>query len=72
MTTVLIVNLAIFLPVVVGWIAMSWFGWMLAGRGGDSDGGGGRRSERGPVQPPWPSPVKPGGSAGPDDLARSA
>lgn len=72
MTGLLIVNVVLFLHVVVGGIAMSWFGWMLAGRGGEGDGGGGRRGELGPVQPPWPSPVKPGGSAGPDDLARSA
>ena len=72
MTGLLIVNLALFLPVVVGGIAMSWFGWTLAGRHGEGNGGGGRRLERGSVEPLPQWPVRPGGSAGPDDLARSA
>jgi hypothetical protein len=67
---VLTVNLALFLPVVIGGIAMSWFGWALAGRGGEDDAGGGGQSERGPAAAAVP--VGPSGSAGPDDLARSA
>ena len=31
-TSLLIVNVALFLPVVLGGIATSWFGWVLAGR----------------------------------------
>ncbi len=68
-TSVLILNVALFLPVVLGGIAASWFGWVLAGRGGDGGGGGGLQSELSPLHP---CPVEPCGSAGPDDLARSA
>ena len=65
MAHVVVVNVALFLPVVAGGAAASWFGWMLAGRGDDGDGGTS-------VRPDWPSPVVPCGGAGPDDLARSA
>ena len=68
-TSLLIVNVALFLPVVAGGIATSWFGWVLAGRGGDSDGDGGLESERSPLNP-WS--VGPCRRSGPDDLARSA
>jgi hypothetical protein len=71
-TSVLILNAALFLPVVLGGIAAGWFGWVLAGRGGDGDGGGGLQTDVLPVQPRRPWPVAPRGSAGPDDLARSA
>ena len=68
-TSLLIVNVALFLPVVLGGIATSWFGWVLAGRGGDGDGDGGLESELSPLNP-WP--VGPCWMSGPDDLARSA
>jgi hypothetical protein len=70
-TSLLIVNVALFLPVVAGGIATSWFGWVLAGRGGDGDGDGdgGFESEFSPLYP-WP--VGPHRRSGPDDLARSA
>jgi len=68
-TSLLIVNVALFLPVVLGGIATSWFGWVLAGRGGDGDGDGGPESELSPLNP-WP--VGPCWMSGPDDLARSA
>jgi len=69
----LIVNVALFLPVVLGGVATSWFGWVLAGRAGDGagggDGDGGLESELSPLNP-WP--VGPCWRSGPDDLARSA
>jgi hypothetical protein len=63
---VVILNVALFVPVVIGGVVASWFGWMLSGRG-EEDGSGGSK-----VDPGWPSPVEPRGGAGPDDLARSA
>jgi hypothetical protein len=73
-TSVVILNVALFVPVVLGGIAASWFGWALAGRGGDDDGDGGRglQTEFSPIRPRPPWPLAPCGSAGPDDLARSA
>jgi hypothetical protein len=72
-TSLLIVNVALFLPVVLSGIATSWLGWVLAGRGGDGDGegdgDGGLESELSPLNP-WP--VGPCWMSSPDDLARSA
>lgn len=72
MASVLVVNVALFLPVVAGGVVTSWLGWVLAGRGGDGEGGGGLQTVLSPADPPRPWPVEPGGSAGPDELARSA
>ena len=72
MTSVLLLNVALFLPVALGGIAASWFGWLLAGPGGDGRGGGGLELEFPPVHPHRPWPVKPRASAGPEELARSA
>lgn len=70
-TQLLILNVGLFLPVVVGGLAASWFGWKLAGS--DSDpGDGGSKIESGPLAPRWPSPVPPRDAAGRRDLARSA
>jgi hypothetical protein len=71
MTTLLILNVALFLPVVLAGLAASWVGWKLAGPDDRRAGGGGGGAER-PFRPRWPSPVEPTRSAGPDDLARSA
>ncbi len=70
-TSVLLLNVALFLPVVLGGIAASWFGWLLAGPGGDGGGGGGLELEFPPVHPCRPWPVEARASAGPEDLARS-
>lgn len=70
MTQVLIVNVALFLPVVAAGAVASWFGWTLAGRG-ETDDGGGPGNLR-PPDPNWPSPVRPGHGVGRNDLADSA
>ena len=72
MTSVLLLNVALFLPVALGGIAASWFGWLLARPGGDGGGGGGLEIEFPPVHPHRPWPVEPRANAGPEDLARSA
>ena len=71
-TSVLILNVVLFLPVVLGGIAASWFGWVLAGRGGAGDGGAALQTPFLAADPRRPWPVAPRGSAGPGDLARSA
>jgi hypothetical protein len=71
-TSVLLLNVALFLPVALGGIAASLFGWKLVGSGGDGDGGGGLQTGFLPVHPRRPWPVEPLASAGSDDLARSA
>lgn len=72
MTHVVVLNVALFVPVVLGGLAASWLGWMLAGRGEDGDGGSGLRRVSSPISPDPPRPVEPRVSAGPHDLARSA
>ncbi len=67
MAHVLILNVALFVPVLIAGAVAAWFGWTLAGGGADSGDGG-----EGVVPPEWPSPVTPMGGVGPDDLARSA
>ncbi len=73
MAHVLILNVALFVPVVLAGAVAAWVGWVLAGpdseRNDDSGGAGGGGVGR---TPRWPSPVVPTGGAGPDDLARSA
>jgi hypothetical protein len=71
-TNVVLLNLGLFLPVALAGIATTWFGWVLAGRGGDEDVEGGLSNEHAPLHPDLPSPVEPGRSARLDDLARSA
>jgi len=72
-TQPLILNVGLFVPVVVGGLAASWFGWKLAGSDGDAgDGDGGSKIKNAPPKPRWPSPVPPRDAAGPRDLARSA
>jgi hypothetical protein len=70
-TQLLILNVGLFVPVVLGGLAASWFGWKLAGSDGD-DGEGGSKIDNGPLTPRWPSPVPLRDAAGPRDLARSA
>ena len=72
MTQLLILNVALFLPLVVGGLAASWFGWKLAGSDSDAGDGGSKMENGRPLAPRWPSPVFPRDAAGPRDLARSA
>jgi hypothetical protein len=72
-TSLLILNVALFLPAVLGGAAMAAFGWVLAGRGADEgDSGGGGQAKPLPLQPSPPSPVEPRATAARRDLARSA
>ena len=71
-TSVLLLNVPLFLPVALGGIATSWFAWLLARPGGDRGGGGGLEIEFPPAHPRQPWPVEPRAAAGPEDLARSA
>jgi hypothetical protein len=72
MTQVMLINLALFLPVVAAGAAASWFGWKLAGSGAGDGGGGLGASEPRLPDPHWPAPVRPRHGVGRDDLARSA
>jgi hypothetical protein len=66
MATLMLVNVALFLPVVVGGCFAAWLGWRLTAP--DARGNDGWQG------PPrwWRPPVRPSGPAGPNDLARSA
>jgi hypothetical protein len=72
MTQVLLINVALFLPVVAAGVLAAWFGWNLAGRDGADGAGGSGVSGPPPKGSDWPSPVSPRGEASRDDLARSA
>jgi hypothetical protein len=75
MTHVLLINVALFLPVVAAGVVAAWYGWNLAGRDatdGAGGAGGSGVSEPPPTGSDWPSPVSPRGGASRDDLARSA
>jgi hypothetical protein len=60
----MLLNVALFMPAVVGGFLAAWVGWRLT-RPDEGDGGWSR-------PPDWHSPVAPTGPAGRDDLARSA
>lgn len=62
MTNLMLLNVALFLPAVVGGCLAAWLGWRLTR---PDDGGWTRPSD-------WHAPVVPTGPAGRDDLARSA
>lgn len=49
MTELLILNVGLFLPIVFGGLAASWFGWKLAGSDSDPGGGGSSKIENGPL-----------------------
>jgi hypothetical protein len=66
LATLMLINVALFLPVLVGGCLAAYVGWRLATPDGDGNDGLQHRSPR------WRSPVPPSGPAGPNDLARSA
>jgi|GEM_PF-6815348 len=62
----MLLNVALFVPVVVGGFLAAWIGWRLTRPDDDAGDGGWSRA------PGWRSPVVPAGPAGRNDLARSA
>jgi hypothetical protein len=72
MTQVLVINVALFLPVVAAGVLAGLFGWNLAGRDGTDGAGGSGVPEPPPTGSDWPSPVGPRGEASRDELAQSA
>lgn len=72
MTTLLLVNVALFVPAALVGAATCAFGWMLAGHSGEDGGNGGGGTKVGEPIDPQPLSVAPLETIRRRDLARSA
>jgi hypothetical protein len=73
-TSVLVLNVLLFVPALLGGVGMCALGWILAGRGEDAGGPGddGGQKVAAPVEPPPSLPVASRGTIRARDLASSA